>query len=54
MKIMKSITSLYTYGLKVALHDLFYDFHSLMNNEIMFLHLPKYICDKNFELCLEV
>ena len=38
------------YGLKGALHALFYDFHSLMNDEIIFLHLPKYIVDKNFEL----
>ena len=43
-------SSPYTYGLKAALHGLFYDFHSLMNNEIIFLHLPKYICEKNFEL----
>ena len=42
-----------TYGLKGALHGLFYDFHSLMNNEIIFLHLPKYIVDKNLELSEE-
>ena len=41
------------YGLKGALHGLFYDFHSLMNNEIIFLHLPKYIIDKNLELSKE-
>lgn len=39
-----------TYGIKASLHGLFYDFHSLMNNEIIFLHLPKYIMDKNLEL----
>lgn len=39
-----------TLGLKAALRCLFYDFHSLMNDEIIFLHLPKYIQDKNFEL----
>ena len=39
-----------TLGLKAAIRGLFYDFHSLMNNEIIFLHLPKYIQDKKFEL----
>ncbi len=39
-----------TLGLKASLRGLFYDFHSLMNNEIIFLHLPKYIQDKNFQL----
>lgn len=39
-----------TLGLKASLRGLFYDFHSLMNDEIIFLHLPKYIQDKNFEL----
>lgn len=42
-----------TIGIKASLHGLFYDFHSLMNNEIIFLHLPKYILDKNFELSIE-
>lgn len=42
-----------TTGVKAALHGLFYDFHSLMNDEIIFLHLPKYIVDKNFELTEE-
>lgn len=42
-----------TLGLKAALRGLFYDFHSLMNDEIIFLHLPKYIQDKNFELTEE-
>lgn len=41
------------YGIKAALHGLFYDFHSLMNNEIIFLQLPKYIMDKNLELSEE-
>ena len=39
-----------TLGIRASIHGLFYDFHSLMNNEIIFLHLPKYIIDKNFEL----
>ena len=39
-----------TLGLKASLRALFYDFHSLMNDEIIFLHLPKYIQDKNFQL----
>lgn len=29
---------------------LFYDFHCLMNNEIIYLHYPKYLKDKNFKL----
>ena len=39
-----------TLGLKASIRGLFYDFHSLMNNEIIFLHMPKYIQDKKFEL----
>ena len=42
-----------TVGMKAAIRGLFYDFHSLMNNEIIFLHVPKYIEDKNFELSEE-
>ncbi len=42
-----------TLGLKASLRCLFYDFHSLMNNEIIFLHLPKYIQDKKLELSEE-
>lgn len=42
-----------TLGLKAALRGLFYDFHSLMNDEIILLHMPKYIKDKNFELSEE-
>lgn len=42
-----------TIGLEASIHGLFYDFHSLMNNEIIFLHLPKYIRDKNFKLSEE-
>lgn len=38
------------YGLEAAIHSLFYDFHSLMNNEVIFLHLPKYIRDKKFKM----
>lgn len=37
-------------GLKASIRTLFYDYHALMNDEIIFLHLPKYIIDKNFEL----
>lgn len=42
-----------TLGLKASIRGLFYDFHSLMNDEIIFLHLPKYIQDKRFELSEE-
>ncbi len=42
-----------TLGLKASLRGLFYDFHVLMNDEIIFLHLPKYIQDKKFELTEE-
>lgn len=42
-----------TWGLKASIRGLFFDFHSLMNNEIIFLHNPKYIQDKNFELSEE-
>lgn len=40
-----------TLGLKASIRGLFYDFHSLMNDEIIFLHVPQYICKKNYELC---
>ena len=42
-----------TLGLKASLRVLFYDFHSLMNNEISFLYSIKYILDKNYELTEE-
>lgn len=42
-----------TLGLKAAIRGLFYDFHSLMNNEIIFLHLPRYIIQKDYELTEE-
>lgn len=42
-----------TLGLKASLRCLFYDFHCLMNDEIIFLHLPKYIQDKKLELSEE-
>ena len=42
-----------TLGLKASLHGLFYDFHCLINDEIIFLHLPKYIQDKKLELSEE-
>lgn len=39
-----------TLGMKAALRGLFYDFHALMNNEIIFLHVPKYIKERKFNL----
>ena len=42
-----------TLGLKASIRGLFYDFHSLMNDEIIFLHLPKYKQKKKFELSEE-
>lgn len=42
-----------TLGLKALIRGLFYDLHSLMNDEIIFLHMPKYIQDKKFELSEE-
>ena len=39
-----------TLGLKASIRGLFYDFHCLMNDEIIFLHQPKYIQEKHFEL----
>ena len=39
--------------MRAALRGLFYDFHALMNNEIIFLHVPRYIKEKDFELRLE-
>lgn len=30
--------------------SVFYDFHCLMNDEIIYLHYPKYLKDKNFKL----
>ncbi len=40
-------------GFKAAIRALFYDFHSLMNDEVIFLHIPSYIYDKNTELSEE-
>ncbi len=42
-----------THGLPAALRGVFYDFHCLMNHEIIFLHQPAYIADKAFELSEE-
>lgn len=42
-----------TLGMRAALRGLFYDFHALMNNEIIFLHVPRYIKEKDFELSEE-
>lgn len=38
-----------TLGLKASIRGLFYDFHALMNNEIIFLHMPKYVREKNLK-----
>lgn len=43
----------YEYGLKAAIRALFYDFNSLMNNEIFFLHLPKYALKNGLNLSKE-
>lgn len=42
-----------TYGIPAAIRGLFYDFHCLMNHEIIFLHQPEYIVEKNFALSEE-
>ena len=42
-----------TLGLPASIRALFYDFHALMNDEIIFLHIPKYIREKNFNLTEE-
>lgn len=42
-----------TFGIKAAISELFYDFHSLMNNEILFCQSPKYLKDNNYELTEE-
>ena len=39
-----------TIGMDAAIRVLFYDFHSLMNNEIYYDFVPKYVLDKNFHL----
>lgn len=38
-----------TLGMKAALRVLFYDFHSLMNDEIFFWHVPAYLAKKDME-----
>ena len=43
----------HTQGIAAALRGLFYDFHSLMNDEIIFLHMPRYIVEKDYCLCEE-
>ena len=42
-----------TYGLAAAIRALFYDFHCLMNEEIIFLHQPEYVVFKDFKLSEE-
>lgn len=39
-----------TLGMKAAIRGLIYDFHSIMNDEIPFYHIPRYIQNQNFEL----
>lgn len=39
-----------THGIAAAIRGVFYDFHCLMNHEIVFLHQPAYVSDKKFEL----
>lgn len=36
--------------IKTLTTALFYDFHCLMNDEIIYLHYPKYLRDKDFDL----
>jgi hypothetical protein len=42
-----------TYGIPAAIRGLFYDFHCLMNLEIIFLHQPVYLIDREFNLSEE-
>lgn len=42
-----------TLGLSAAVRALFYDFHSLMNDEIIFPLVPKYVLDQDFQLSEE-
>lgn len=42
-----------TIGMKAALRALFYDFHSLMNDEIFFWHVPAYLAKKDMEPSLD-
>lgn len=37
-------------ALEVLILELFYDFHCIMNDEIIFLHVPKYLVEKQFLL----
>lgn len=39
-----------THGLAAAIRGVFYDFHCLMNHEIIFPHQPAYVLDKGFDL----
>jgi len=39
-----------TIGMDAAIRVLFYDFHSLMNDEVYYDFVPKYVLDKNFHL----
>ena len=38
-----------TYGMKAALRALFYEFHALMNEEIFFWHVPRYLAEQDME-----
>ncbi len=37
-------------GMRAALRAVFFDFHSLMNDEIFFWHTPRYVAEKDFSL----
>lgn len=43
-------SSPYVYGLKTAIRYLLYDFNCLMNNEIFFLYLPKFVIKADLDL----
>ncbi len=45
-----SFTNPITFGIKAAINQLFHDFHSLMNNEILFCQNPKYLQDIHYKL----
>lgn len=42
-----------TLGIPAAIRGLFYDFHCLMNDEMIFDFVPKYVLEKNFDLTEE-
>lgn len=42
-----------TLGMKAALRALFYDYHCLMGDEVLFNNVPRYLEDKGFDLAEE-